>query len=356
MKKSVLFFVIILATVIACKKEQSKEPKIKKAPIEKIKNEVELKDESAYALHSEYPIGDVRRYGIFPDSTYTFSHPVSKKPKLMTALDLAEKDSIELFFPKGYYNTSLLLNSRKNLKLRFDNAEFDLIQIIRSNEKDENPENIVFKGTVITYERLGLMHAKNIVLDSVLIKSDTLKSIKKMRSQGCHIYFGCEDIRFNYLFIEDVGSDDKRYQHTHAALAVDGYQDNPKSLHIKKLHIQSTDRHGIYLTGSGHKIDEIIIDRFGIGSSENMSEMQDSGSIENILFSAIWINRCYDSEIGKILVNEGNSDGYFTANFDEGDSIRPVKIKEMIILNFDRTLPVYFANNTGVILEKLDKR
>ncbi len=347
---------MVFLSVFACKKTEEKEPKIKKEPINQITDQEQLKEELAYALHKEYPIGDVRRYGIFPDSTYTFSHPVSKKSKMMTALDLAEKQNIELFFPKGYYNSSLLLDSRKNLKLRFDKAEFDLINMTRLKKGDEEPENIVFKGTVISYERLGLMHAKNIVMDSVLIKSDTVKSIRKMRSRGCHIYFGCEDIRINYLFVEDVGSDDKRYQHTHAALAVDGYKDNPKSLHIKKLHIQSTDRHGIYLTGSGHKIDEVIIDRFGIGSSENMSGMQDSGPLENTLFSAIWINRCYDSEIGKIVINAKNSDGYFTANFDEGDSLRPVKIKEMTIHNFDRTLPVYFADNTGVILEKLDKR
>ena len=314
-----------------------------------------LGPEKDYVLYDEFPRGDVRRYGVFPDSSYASTHPISKKSKLMTALDLGETYNLELFFPKGYYNTALLLDSRKNMNLRFDKAEFDLIRIARLQNKDSRSENVKFKGTVISYERLGLMHARNVQIDSVLIKSDTVKSVRKMRSRGCQIYSGTEDLRIGYMMIEDFGSGDERYNNNHAALAVDGYRDNPRNMHIKELHIKSTDRHGIYLTGTGHRIDKITIDRFGIGSAKDMAPMQDASLIEHKLFSAIWINRCYDSNIGTIQIDAKNSDGYFTANFDEGDTLRPVRIKHMTIKNFDRTLPLYFAKNTGVIVENLKK-
>ena len=353
--KNLYFFLCILVLFLSCKEKPAsgKTDSDKKTAFKETQKNL---SENAYILNENFPKGDVRRYGIFPDSAFTNIHPVSKKSKITTVLDMAEANKIELFFPRGYYKTALLLDSRKNIKLRFDKAEFDLVHITQISKNHVKPENIELKGELIIYDRLGITEASNIKIDTVYLKSDIEKSIRSMRSRGCHIYHGCNNIIINYLSIDDFGSGDNRYKNNHASLAVDGWKNNPKNLYIQKLYIKSSDRHGVYLTGSNHKIDEIIIDQFGIGSSEGMTPMQDASLVEHQLFSAIWINRCYNSTIGNITINSKNSDGYFTTNFDEGDSLNPVKIRQLTVKNFDRTLPIRFAKNTGVMVEKIIKK
>lgn len=356
MKKLIKFGLIVsLGIFFSCQKTTEKKEANQTSAKDKSINKTNSLQEKDYVLNEEYPKGDVRRYGIFPDSAYVNIHPVSKKPKITTVLDMAEADQVELFFPKGYYKTALLLDSRQDMTLKFDRAEFDLVHITQVSKEEIRPRNITLKGTLILYDRLGLTEARNIEIDSVLIRSDEKKSIRKMRSRGCHVYHGCKDIRIKYLEIDDFGSGDSRYKNNHASLAVDGWKNNPENLYIGKLYIRSTDRHGIYLTGSYHRIDEIIIDRFGVGSAKEMRPMQDASLIEHELFAALWINRCYDSSIGDIVINAGSSDGFFTANFDEGDTLRPVTIHNLTVKNFDRTLPIYFAKNTGVVVENLIK-
>lgn len=311
--------------------------------------------ESDLVINAEFSIGDVRRYGIFPDSTYAYTHPVSKKPKITTVLDLAEHDSIQLFFPKGFYKTVLNLNGRSDLNLFFDEAAFYAVSIAKDVKTKEAPHNIRLKGSLIMYDRLGMVQAANIEIDTVYIKTDITRNPRKMRSRGCHIYLGSKNISIKYLKIDDTGSGDERYRNSHAALALDGWRNNPEKVSIDELYIKSTDRHGLYLTGKDHVINEIIIDRFGVGDDKGMSGMQDANGIEYKLFSGIWINRCYNSTIGEVKINAKNSKGFFTANFDEGDSLNPVTINKFEVKNFDRKLPVRFAKNTGVVVKKMIK-
>ena len=102
-------------------------------------------------------------------------------------------------------------------------------------------------------------------------------------------------------------------------------------------------------------INEIIIDQFGIGNDKEMSGMQDAGKAESKLFSGIWINRCYNSTIGSIIINAKNSKGFFIANFDEGDSKNPVVINKLKVKNFNEELPIHFEKNTGVVVKEVLK-
>ncbi len=316
--------------------------------------EAETFNENDYVVNIDFKVGDVRRYGIFPDSAFAATHPFTKKTKMETVLDLAENHDIELFFPRGYYKIALILDSRKNLNIRFDLAEFDVIHITNDAPSKISPENINLKGQVITYDRLGITEAHNISIDTVYLKSNTDKNLRQMRGRGCHIYHGCNDIKIKYLEIEDFGSGDKSYQHNHAALAIDGYRNNPKNVQIEKLHIKSTDRHGIYITGQDHDIGEVIIDRFGMGSSKEMSGMQDAQKDEEKDFKAIWINKCYNSSIKKITINEKESKGKYTAHFDDGTQEKPVIIGEIRILNDNPKINILEEDPNGVIINTTD--
>ncbi|MFY0603973.1 MAG: hypothetical protein JXQ93_08485 [Flavobacteriaceae bacterium] len=349
-----IVLLLILITFVSCNNTSVNVDKKKQEIQQEKPQEISYK-EKELVLNDSFDIGDVRRYGIFPDSSFTYTHPVTNKPKITSVLDLAEQTDLEIFFPKGFYNMALILDGRENLKMKFDHAEFDMILIKKGVNKKKNLKSITLKGTIITYDRLGITEAQNIRIDTVYIRSDITKNKRKLRSRGCHIYYGSKDILIKHLEIDDFGSGGEKYKNNHAALALDGWRNNPENVTIHKLHIKSSDRHGIYLTGKNHKIDEIIIDQFGVGDDIGMSGMQDAGEIEHKLFSGIWINRCYNSSITSLTINAGASKGFFTANFDEGDSLRPTIIDKLEIIKIDRKLPIRFAKNTGVIVKEIIK-
>ncbi len=347
--KKITFLTAILLLTTSCNKAENK-PKNAHSN----KAETVLFNDKDYVLNSDFPVGDVRRYGVFPDSSYASIHPFTKEPKITTVLNLCEQQGIEMFFPKGYYGTALILDSRKNMTLKFDEAEFDIIHITHNSESKIGPENITLKGRVITYDRLGITEALNINIDTVYIKTDKTKNLRKLRSRGCHIYHGCKNISIKYLEIDDFGSGNVDYQHNHAALAIDGWKNNPVNVQIKKVYIKSTDRHGVYITGTDHIIDEIVIDKFGMGSSDGMSPMQDAAAGEEKDFKAVWINRCYDSFIERLIINEKESKGKYTAHFDEGNASRPFTIGYFKVINDNPQIEILKNDNTGVIVEVMD--
>ncbi len=349
MKKLIVAFLIGLIA-LSCKNEKKETVK----DGSNTEKQAKAFDDSDYVLDDSFPFGDARRYGVTAENASKI-HPFSNKNRMTTALDIAEKSGIEISFPKGYYGMDLTLDNRKGLKLRFDNSEFSLIHITQKSDTLPVPENITLKGTLIAYARLGMTEAKNISIDSVILKTDTSKNLYKMRNSGCHIYHGCENVSIKYLEVNDLGSGGDKYKYTHAALAVDGWNNNPKNVRIKKLHIKSTDRHGIYLTGKDHLIGEVIIDKFGIGSSTGMDGMQDAAKGEEKDFKSLWINKCYDSFIEKITINEQGSKGKYTAHFDSGDKTRPVTIGSFKVINDNPNISILEEEKNGVIIESKEQ-
>ena len=335
--------VLIAIALFSCKSDKK----------ENSSTEIDVKesvfDDSAYVLDETFKIGDARRYGVTAE-TAGLAHPKSGKNRMTTALDLAEQSGLEISFPSGYYKMDLTLDSRKNINLRFDKSEFNLIHITQRKKEDAIPENINLKGTLIAYDRLGLTEAKNITIDSVILKSDINKSLRNMRNRGCHIYHGCKDISINYLEVQDLGSGSEKYKYTHAAIAIDGWQNNPTNITINKAHIKSSDRHGVYITGTDNYIKELIIDKFGVGSSEFMDGMQDADNAQNEHkeLTGLWINKCYDCAFDKVTINEKESNGKYTAFFDAGDKTKPTLIGDMIVLNDSKNIDIKRDPNTAV--------
>ncbi|UPS92546.1 hypothetical protein [Bizionia sp. M204] len=334
----VLVSLAAIFIIVSCKKSKEEQTEIK------IFNELD------FVLNNAYEKGDVRRYGLTFDNAAQ-THPKNKKGMMETVLDVAELGNIEMTFQKGYYKTNLVLNHRKNLNLKFNNSEFSLIHITQTHDTLPRPENINLKGSLISYASLGITNASNIAIDSIILKSDTSKNLWGLRNAGCHIYLGCNDIKINYLEVQDLGSGNEKYKNVHAAVTIDGAGNNPVNVQIKKIHIKSSDRHGIYMTGRDHLIDEVIIDKFGVGSSEGMSGMQDAENGEEKDFKALWINKCYDSFIENITINELESKGKYTAHFDSGNKEKPVTIGKFKVINNNPDITILEEDPNGVIIE-----
>jgi len=307
-------------------------------------------NDSSYVLNGDYPVGDIRRYGVFPDSIHPSGHPFTKKTRIETILDLSEQHNIEMLFPKGYYNKALVIKGRENINLNFQNAEFGgMIQIFEQDSVFAN--NINLKGSLVTYGGFFSRNVENINIGNLQIKSDVSKNIEKLRSKGCLINAGSKNIKINNLIIDDLGSDSEKYKYVAAALSIQGWNNNPENVQIKKIHIKSTDRHGIYITGTDHLIGEVIIDKFGVGGSKDMSQMQDAAKGEEKDFKALWVNKCYNSSIESLIINEKGSKAKYTAHFDAGDKTRPFTIGTLNIINDNPNINILEEDNNGVIIE-----
>ncbi|XMO87886.1 hypothetical protein AAFN75_06250 [Algibacter sp. AS12] len=346
--KHILILTVSCIFIISCKNEKDKSTI---ETIEETSKEVaSVFDDSKYILNNKFPLGDVRRYGIYPDSIHPTTHPYTKNTRLTTVLDLSENHGVELTFPKGYYKKNLVIKGRKNININFENAEFaGMIQVY---ENDSIPsENIVFKGNVVSYAGFLVRKSHDLEIENLSIKSNLEKNIYGLRSKGAIVDAGSEDIKINKLVIEDLGSGSDKYKFNGAALSIQGWNNNPVNVQIKDIHILSSDRHGMYITGKDHLIGNVVIDKFGVGSSKGMSGMQDADKGEEKEFKALWVNRCYNSFIENITINEKDSKGKYTAYFDQGSKTKPFTIGTFKVINDNPSISVLKAPNTGVIVE-----
>ncbi|UAB76405.1 hypothetical protein [Mesoflavibacter sp. SCSIO 43206] len=347
---SKLFSILFIISVISCKTNKDKKGEDSTTP-----KKEDVFNDSIYVMNPKFPVGDVRRYGLTAE-TAKQAHPKTGKNRMTTVLDLAEASGIEMTFPGGYYGMDLTLDSRKNLKLKFNKSEFSLIHITQVNDSLPIPENITLKGSLIAYARLGITEAKNIKIDSVFLKTDEEKNLYKMRNTGCHIYHGCKNITINYLEVDDLGSGSNKYKYTHAAIAMDGWNNNPTDVTINKAVINSTDRHGVYMTGQDNIIKDLTIKRFGVGSVEGMDGMQDAAKGEEKELTAVWLNKCDYCYVDKVTIDEKDSKAANTFFLDTGNKDKPSEIGNVIILNDNPKIEVKKEENTNVQIVSITKK
>lgn len=311
-------------------------------------------DEKNYVLDKNYKVGDIRRYGIYPDSLVlnNTKHPNTGKYRIQTLLDFAEESQIIIDFPSGNYNLNLFIDSRENINLNFNNSAFSLVHI--TNAKGKESKNINLRGKLLVYNQFGTYNSTNIKLDTLILKSDIKKSKEGLRNKGCHIYKGTRNLFIDYLEINDLGSGSIDYKSNHAALAIDGQGDNPIGISIKNTLIRSSDRHGAYITGSKHFFGKITIEKYAQGDTNNMIGMQDARIEDALVLSGLWINRCNDSVFDEIMILTKKSTNGIPLKLDEGNFLHPTFVN---LLKFDKPyIDSMVLDNvlTNVLVKRLD--
>ena len=259
-------------------------------------------------VNTEYPVGDVRRYGIFPDAHTNWQNTQNMSKAIANSINCG----IEVFWPAGYYKSQLNL-MRSNITMRFEEgAEFGgLIHLVSpysqtSPHVGEHPlKNISLRGTLSTYSRFGMTDTQNVYIEKIHCLADNDKNIDwGSIGPGIHIYWGNDQFRCDEIVVD--GCDNTGHA-SDAAIAIDGYSNNPKNFHIGKIHVKDSFVHGLYLTGGGHWIGEVAVDAFGSGTYSG-SGLQDSNGLEQSQeLCGVWLNRVYACYIGKITVNQAES-------------------------------------------------
>jgi hypothetical protein len=83
-----------------------------------------------------------------------------------------------------------------------------------------------------------------------------------------------------------------------------------------------------------------------------MAPMQDAEKGEETEFKALWVNKCYDSFIEKITINEQDSKGKYTAHFDYGNKSKPFTIGLLKVINDNPNINILEEDPNGVIIEQ----
>src|SRR3990167_5892494 len=106
---------------------------------------IKLNEEAEFVVNNQFEKGDVRRYGLMPDSIV--------HPKVVeNILNLAES-GLSITFPKGFYKTSLIFKGRQHIHIQSQDASFSgQIQIIEADDKTES-SHITIKGKITTYNK-----------------------------------------------------------------------------------------------------------------------------------------------------------------------------------------------------------
>jgi hypothetical protein len=141
-------------------------------------------------------------------------HDITGKSKMESLTNFASQIDDTIFFKKGLYNLNLIFDSKKNITFHFDNSGFNLIHI--TDDKGEMSSNINLLGTLISYDQFGTYNSKDIKVDSLIIKSDSIKNIrfKNIDVLCCHGHGGVFTIHNgDRAVIEDILYEDIRVEH-----------------------------------------------------------------------------------------------------------------------------------------------
>ena len=248
-----------------------------------------------------YPVSDVRRYGVIPNDVST--DPTEQGNRLIAAVNADAAAGRTTFIPAGYYRCGLNINVSK-ARLRVEpGAEFGGIIHIGSVGTD-NITDVVITGPLVTYDRFGIFKVDGFKFDTALCKSDGTKNVPNpgSRGRGCHIYNNASNISGRLIEVQDM---DAASPGADAAISIDGFQTNPSNIDITTLRVRKSDVHGVYLTGWGHKFGLVKVDEWGAGTYVG-SGLQDANSLaQSQELKGFWSNRCNQSRIDRLVVNQG---------------------------------------------------
>ena len=111
--RKISFIITSMFFIISCKNESQKANDfISKVPY----------NDSVYVLNKKFAVGDVRRYGVFPNMSIG-EHANLLKDKMEVLLDLGER-GIKLDFPEGIYDRTFNIDSRSNVSIKSQGAIF----------------------------------------------------------------------------------------------------------------------------------------------------------------------------------------------------------------------------------------
>lgn len=333
-----IFFVFFVSFVSSCKND------INLNSQKNYSNHIEISDQS-YVVDTIYQKGDVRRYGIYPNRS--FSNKTWNQ-----VVHLASK-GMPITFQKGMYRGNFIFSGLDNITMHFKDATLaGGIQII--NNENIGSKNINLLGKLTVLDKVFIKQSQSIKFDNLSIVSDTIHNIYNKKNRGFSIYAGSKNITVDTLKIIDTGgSSDPFYKYSASALQVHGYNNNPEDININYLHIKDVARTALYLTGNNHHIKKIDIDNFGFGSNSNMFGLEDAKPKSQEVFAGAWFNKCNDCTVDTLVINAQPNSKIFSAKFGLGVYSKPCIINNIQFNKRAQQMPIEDDLLTNVLVKRV---
>lgn len=300
-----------------------------------------------YVVNSNYKIGDVRRYGIYPEiyfSSKEWNH----------VLALADK-GLSLTFEKGTYLGNLIFKGVDSINVQFNDVILaGELQIIEDPKKSSS--NLNFLGNLTVLDKVFIRKSSDINFQNLRISSDTINNLQNKKNRGVSIYVGSENIEIDTLIVNNTGgSSDVFYKHSAAAVQVHGYNNNPRNIKIDYLRISNAARNAMYLTGYNHHIKKIDIENFGYGSSKSMFGLEDAKRNTHLKFTGAWFNKCDDCTIDTLIISSIKKEQAYSARFDLGTYSKPCIINNIKFNELAKEMPISDDVLTNVLVKNVLK-
>ncbi len=263
---------------------------------EKLSANFDTNLEKKLSINREFHIGDVRRYGLFPEKSD--KQNIYNKTQNPEAIFRLASTGLKIYFPPGYYNHALILENIKNINLYFNHAEFgSVIQI-------KNAENIHIEGHFISYNMLEINRSKKIFLDTIQIINNPSLHSGRRESSGIQILYNSSDIHIHYAQIYGLGSG-KNFKYIHAALKIYGYPELPQDVYIDKVIIKNSAVHGAIIMGHHIIINKMIIDGYGMKPNNYLIKLSHVSDMPKNYY-ALWLQKNTLSEYTFIEIPKVN--------------------------------------------------
>ena len=142
---------------------------------------------------------------------------------------------------------------------------------------DKPLKNTTLTGKLTTYDRLGTINAHGVYGGLNLIcKEDIYKNVNGDGGRGVHIYNGCKNFELGYVIIDGYENQNKA-QNNLGAFSVDGYnpinpEAVPENIFVNRIEINDTTSNGVFFQGKNHRVNNIIVNRFGSNISNPLSK------------------------------------------------------------------------------------
>ncbi len=293
--------------------------------------------EKHLTLNSDFKIGDIRRYGIFPKD---YSIKKYKKRKNLDSILQLSATGLKLYFPTGYFNNYLQIDNLKNVSINFNNTQ------IGSFLRIKNSEYIQLTGNLISYNMIEINNSKDITADTLqVIDNPDLHSGKK-HSSGFQILNKSSELKFKFINIEGLGSG-KNYKYIHSALKIYGYPIMPSKINIQKLNVKNSSVHGVLIMGDYITINTLSVKGYGLKDNPFLAKLSNVKQMPQNYY-AIWLQKNTNSHYNLISIAQPKKK---YMRLGPGTIHKPTVIDTLIIPSkVDLNKKIDDAPNTNIVV------
>lgn len=268
-------------------------------------------------MYRQYPVGDVRRYGVFPDGVTNWE---STYPERMTAIYANScLPNVWAVWPRGYYATSINLSGGSGGGANYSGSRMyaDLAEFGGVLHLIDGITDVKWLGDWTSYDRLGLANAKRCEFGIVRLKNDFTKNVGGLGCRGYHL-LSSTDIVFDRFYIDDMAQtiagapNDPSNWAAFAVQNIDVPTEGGYRITGNGIYIRNSQGHGFYCNAVDLNVGEVIIDGYGnmvidlTGAPGGESLIDADSKAQSQQGCGLWINRS-NGHIGYLRIRQSNA-------------------------------------------------